>query len=264
MTTMTPHAGHTARANPLAPYAGLRIRLVNPDAARMLLGGQSADDPATAYAAERNRLWLAATAAIAAAGQLTHPITGPLDLAAFVGEVLTAVDAHTGEVGGLLAGRTPTTDADTGERVTVRLNVASLVDLHAAPGNGPYVDALDALDLAYDHALTAADRERLDLAAGELHRDWTDRYTAYADRFTAAVHAAADRLSVTVPVAVETSTDPDNVYGDPDNSSQPTTPDRAGELLAWQLWRTALDTHPINELIGPLNDRPAAPRGRYR
>ena len=92
--------------------------------------------------------------------------------------------------------------------------------------------------------------EQVARAVGQLHRDWTDRCAAYADRFTAAVHAAAARLGVTVPVTVEASTDPDNVYGEPDNTGDPGWADRPTDLLAWQLWRAALDAHPIAELTG--------------
>jgi len=238
-------------------------------------------DAAEQYAADRNRLWLTATAALTAAAKLTHPTYGQVDFADFLADALAAVTANLGGVEELLAGRSGSWEADLvdqlvggtlgydpddaelirrrTEPVTVRLNVASLVDEQAAPGNGPYIDAMDALDARYDQASTEAEHEALDLAAGELHRDWTDRYTAYADRFTAAVHAAAARLGVTVPVTVETSTNPDNVYGEPDNTGDPGWADRPTDLLAWQLWRAALDAHPITELTGPLDHRPPLP-----
>ena len=233
-------------------------------------------DPAEQYAANRNRLWVTATAALTAAAKLTHPTGHQLDFADFLADAMAAVTANLGGVEELLAGRSGSweatlvdqlvngtlgydpTDAELirprTEPVTVTLNVASLVDEHAAPGNGPYIDALDQLDARCNGA-TEAEQEQLDLAAGELHRDWTDRYTAFADRFTADVHAAAARLGVTVPVTVEVSTDPDNVYGEPDNTGDPGWADRPTDLLAWQLWRAALDAHPIAELTGS-QDRP--------
>lgn len=156
-------------------------------------------DPAEQYAADRNRLWLTATAALTAAGRLTHPTYGQLDFADFLADALAAVTANLGGVEELLAGRSGSWEADLVDRlitgtigyepddaelirrrtepVLVRLNVASLVDEHAAPANGPYIDAMDALDASYDTATTETEQEHLDLAAGELHRDWTDRYT---------------------------------------------------------------------------------------
>ena len=232
-------------------------------------------DPAEQYAADRNRLWVTATAALTAAAKLTHPTGHQLDFADFLADALAAVTANLGGVEELLAGRSGSWEAALvdqlvngtlgydpidaelirrrTEPVTVTLNVASLVDEHAAPGNGPYIDALDQLDARYDGA-TEAEQEHLDLAAGELHRDWTDRYTAYADRFTAAVHAAAARLGVTVPVTVEASTDPDNVYGEPDNTGDPGWADRPTDLLAWQLWRAGARRPPDRRA-----DRPSRP-----
>lgn len=240
-------------------------------------------DPAEQYAANRNRLWVTATAALTAAAKLTHPTGHQLDFADFLADSLAAVTANLGGVAELLAGRSgsweaalvdqlvngtlgyDSTDAELIRRrtepVTVTLNVASLVDQHAAPGNGPYIDALDELDARYDVA-NESEQEHLDVAAGELHRDWTDRYIAYADRFSAAVHAAAAQLGVTVPVTVEASTDPDNVYGQPDNTGDPGWADRHTDLLAWQLWRAALDAHPIAELTGfQANQDPATGSG---
>lgn len=152
-------------------------------------------DAAEQYAADRNRLWLTATAALTAAAKLTHPTYGQLDFADFVADALAAVTANVGGVEELLAGRAGSWEAALvdqliggtlgydpddaelirrrTEPVLVRLNVASLVDEHAAPGNGPHIDAMEALDARYDQASTEADHEALDLAAGELHRDWT-------------------------------------------------------------------------------------------
>ena len=140
-------------------------------------------DPAEQYAADRNRLWVTATAALTAAAKLTHPTGHQLDFADFLADALAAVTANLGGVEELLAGRSGSweaalvdqlvngtlgydpTDAELIRRrtapVTVTLNVASLVDEHAAPGNGPYIDALDQLDARYDGA-TEAEQEHLD------------------------------------------------------------------------------------------------------
>lgn len=196
------------------------------------------------YAIERSRLWSTVTAALAEAAELTHPTAGRLNVDDLLAEAFDAAILNPAGVQTLLAsGREHHSENTSADRLpsptTVRLNVAGLVDCDAAPGNGPYVDALDQLE---DHPVGDA----LDEAARQLHREWSQRYATYAARFTEAVHTAADRLGITRPVSVETNTDPDQPYDEPGNTGDPGWAD--GDLLAWQLWRAALDTHPITEL----------------
>ena len=264
--------------------AAQRLRPGDHNTSPMVLGDL---DRAVSYATDRNRLWLTATAALTAAAKLSHPAGGRLDFAEFLADALAAVTANVGGVEELLAGRSGSWEADlvnqlvTGtlgynpdtadlarrrtEPVTVALDVPGLVDMAAAPGNGPYVDELDELDRRFDATDDPAEQAALSMAAGNLCRDWADRYTAYADRFAEAVHAAAARLGVTVPVTVEVNTDPDYPYAEPGNTGEPGWAERRDpptDLLAWQLWRAALDTHPISEVY-PLHDHqgplPVAP-----
>ena len=52
------------------------------------------------------------------------------------------------------------------------------------PSGRPYADLVDELDAERDATDDPAEQARLYIAAGHLHRDWTDRCAAYADRFT--------------------------------------------------------------------------------
>ena len=68
-------------------------------------------DPAEQYAADRNRLWVTATAALTAAAKLTHPTGHQLDFADFLADALAAVTANLGGVEELLAGRSGSWEA---------------------------------------------------------------------------------------------------------------------------------------------------------
>jgi hypothetical protein len=215
------------------------------------------------------RLHTDAVTVLTAAVRLRRDGGEPDDFADFLAHVLAAVAANVGSVERVTAGRPGSWEADLVHRlvfgtvgdddrwlyghrtepVVVPLNVDQ-VRLQAwwdgLPGAAEdpdevadrLVDALAPPDTADDQAWdTYAAFE--DAQYDTVRARYAAAYQGYADRFTAAVHAAAIQLGLTVPVRVEACADLDAAAA----QGRPVNPDPDGwgldDHLAARLWQTA-------------------------
>lgn len=199
------------------------------------------------YDRDRERLWKTAVETLTAAARLKHPKYGESDLADFLADVLRSVSANLGDPRLITAGRPGSWEsaalnelvlgtvgldpsmidlaAYRTEPISIPLNVAMLVFLDEDQPDAPqpYEDAVEAA--GGDDALSA-----------KITQKYADAYRAYAERFTAAVHAEAAKHHIPVDlVSVVTDTHPDAFPKRAiDNPS-----DGDGDDFVWHLWSTA-------------------------
>ena len=222
------------------------------------------------HRATHSALWDTAVRTLTVAARLRHPVYGPLDFADFLASVLAAAAANLGSVEATLAGRPGSWEADLvrqllcgtvgydpddlaryrTEPVNIHLNVHRLMceQTWSRPGN-------QIEDTPYDQEISEVYQRHDDLPAEDYNPDteaeeaaqvtakWTNRYSAYADAFTAAVLAEAARITdLRVPVRVQANIDPD--AGPLDGPAHPDELDPFDPLL-WRLWQAALRIVPL-------------------
>jgi hypothetical protein len=219
------------------------------DTATTSPAGAAGEGTAESVEAVRREAWTGVVGLLTTAAGTPHPRYGDLDVADFLASALAAVAANVGGVECLLGGRSGSWEADlvrqlvagtvgwdaehlhTHRTVAVRvpLNVAGVLSDHLRH-RPTLLDALDDIDRAYVARLDALTvdgvvpeahleafeallgRQRLEEAAA------TDRYrqafTAYAQAFAEAVHAAAADLlpGLSVPVYVDVDAEPDAIW----------------------------------------------------
>lgn len=205
-------------------------------------------DNDSAYKAEYDRHWNQAIETLTAAARLEHPRHGTVDFADFLTTALRATAANLGDPHALTAGRPGSWESSAlsellhgavglnptmfelgqyrTEPIHVTLNVAELVMIEDhAPG------ALK----TYDDAVYEARDDR----AAEISHQYVEAYSAYAERFTAAVQAEAEKhpgLSDLVTVTVDTNITTTGTLDAP-GVENPIEGD--SDPLVWHFWSTA-------------------------
>lgn len=94
----------------------------------------------------------------------------------------------------------------------------------------------------------AADEQAAQEQAAEavLRARYAATFEAYAAAFTAAVLDEARTIGLSVPVAVEARTDPEDPWWEPTDT---TNPDAESDPLAWLLWSAARDRLPVPSVL---------------
>jgi hypothetical protein len=235
-------------------------------------------DEVAEYEAAREAARQATVEALTRAARLRHPEYGQLDFAEFTAHALATAAANVGGVDRLLAGRPGSWEADKlgdllystvgydeellpryrTEPLVIHLNVHRLMVNRATEPDylTGYEREWEACERRWDAVADEALDERLTEAMDEefaaIDAKWTARYADYAQRFAAAVHAAAAELDgLDVPVRVEAEPAPTGA-GD-------TTPRHPEDIdfdspdldqLALRLWDAGLIAVPV-----PADDR---------
>lgn len=207
-------------------------------------------DNDSAYKAEYDRHWNQAVKTLTAAARLEHPRHGTVDFADFLATALQATAANLGDPHTLIAGRPGSWESSAlsellhgtigsiltmfdlaqfrTEPIQVTLNVAELALVEeGSPGAAKSHD--DAVHEAGDND---------DLAA-EISHQYVEAYSDYAERFTAAVQAEAEKhpgLSDLVTVTVDTSITTTGTLDVP-GVENPIEGD--SDPLVWHFWSTA-------------------------
>lgn len=230
-------------------------------------------DEVAEYEVAREDAWLSAVEALTRVARLRHPEYGQLDFAEFVAELLATVAANVGGVGRLLAGRHGSWEASAlegllystvgydeellpryrTEPVVIHLNVHRLMVSRAT---GPdfltgYERDWEALERRWE-AISNEELDRgmadvMDAEFAAMDARWAGRYAGYAERFTAAVLAAAAGIDgLSVPVRVEAETAPTGA-GDttPPHPEDVDVDDPRFDPLALRLWDAALTEVPV-------------------
>jgi hypothetical protein len=227
------------------------------------------------YRSEYIALWEVTVDTLTAAVRLKHPTHGEADFAEFLASALAAVAANVGSTERVTAGRPGSWEADlveqllTGtvgdrpedlvfyrsEPVVIHLNVHRLIiesgwsDPTAAAAwaghETPYDQEIDEL---IERGWALAEQEEYDPdAEGAEHAAitawWARAYAAYAEAFTAVVHAEAARIpGLQVPVTVHAVTEPGADFEGPEH------PDQYGQgvdPIGWRLWQAARSAVPL-------------------
>lgn len=205
----------------------------------------------SAYKAEYDRHWNQAVKTLTAAARLEHPRHGTVDFADFLTTTLRATAANLEDPYALTAGRPGSWESAAlsellhgavglnptmfdlaqyrTEPIQVTLNVAELVMVE---------DGTPDASKLYDDVVYEA---RDDDLATEISHQYLEAYSAYAERFTAAVQAEAEKhsglsdlVTVTVDTNITTSTLDAPVVDNPiEGDSDP---------LVWHLWSTARES----------------------
>lgn len=206
-------------------------------------------DNDSAYKAEYDRHWNQAVKTLTSAARLEHPRHGTVDFADFLATALRATAANLEDPHALTAGRPGSWESAAlsellhgavglnptmfdlaqyrTEPIQVTLNVAELVLVEEGSPGAPR---------SYDDAVYEA-RDDDDLAT-EISHQYVEAYSAYAERFTAAVQAEAEKnpglsglVTVTVDTNITTGTlDAPGVENPIEGDSNP---------LVWHFWSTA-------------------------
>lgn len=210
-------------------------------------------DNDSAYRTEYDRHWNQAVKTLTAAARLEHPRHGTLDFADFLATALRATAANLEDPHNLTAGRPGSWESAAlnellhgavglnptmfnlaqyrTEPIQVTLNVAELVMIED--------HTLGALK-AYDDAVYEA-RDDEDLVT-EISHQYVEAYSDYAERFTAAVQAEAEKhpgLSGLVTVTVDTNI---TTTGTLDAPGLENPIEGESDPLVWHFWSTARES----------------------
>lgn len=209
-------------------------------------------DNDSAYRAEYDRLWSQAVTTLTAAARLEHDRYGTVDFADFLAAALRATAANLGDPHTLTAGRPGSLESVAlsellhgavglnptmfdlaqyrTEPIQVTLNVAELVmGEEGAPG----------APKSYDDAVYEAGDDDL---ATEISHQYVEAYSAYAERFTAAVQAEAEKypgVSDLVTVIVDANI---IAAGTMDGPGLENPSEGDSEPLVWHFWSTARES----------------------